>query len=125
MKRWLIGGIAGGGALVLAAGATAFALSGQASAPEPTITPVVQVIETPAPKVTPTPTPVVEVAVPVVPVIEEIAPPPPAPELCPSGTIAGGVDDAGNEFNCYELNENAEVCGGYDDANNCTLWYRP
>ena len=110
MKRWLIGGIAGGGALVLAAGATAFALGGQSSVQPPT--PTVQIAEvSPAPRATPTPTPtlgpVVEVAIPepVVdePVVDEpvyVEPEPAGPVLCPSGTSAN-ANDGYNDISCF------------------------
>ncbi len=123
MKRWLIGVIAGGAAVVLAGGATAFAMNGQTAVPEPTPTVVAVVIETPKPVTpTPTPEPVVEVAVPVVPVLEEVPPPPPAPELCPSGTIAQHVDEFGNESNCHELNDQGQQCVKYGENDQCVAW---
>lgn len=47
------------------------------------------------------------------------------PALCPPGTAAGAVDAAGNESACYELNDEGQGCVAYDDANNCTQWYKP
>jgi len=131
VKKWLIGTVVGAGALVIAGGATAAAVVGNTPAPEPTVA-----VQTQAPVVTPTPTstPVVtpapvEVAVPVPEPVQEVVPEPePAPVepvYCPEGTVAGGVDDYGNEFNCYTLNDGGEVCGGYNDANECILWYKP
>lgn len=72
------------------------------------------------PTPTPDPVPVVEVA----PAPE---PEPVAPSItyCPSGTVAGAVDEAGNESNCYTLNDEGQQCVAYDDANNCTQWYKP
>ena len=44
---------------------------------------------------------------------------------CPAGSVAGSVDDNGNESNCRGENGNGEVCQAYDDANNCTAWGKP
>ena len=108
--------------MVIAAGATAFALGGQTPAPEPTPT-VVQIAEvTPAPKATPTPTPepVVEVAVPAPePVQVEV---PPQPVLCPEGTIANHVDEYGNESNCHDLNDQGQQCVKYGEGDQCVAW---
>lgn len=128
MNRWLIGGVAGGAALLLAGGAVALTVSAQPNDP-----PAVTAITTPTPRVThppePTPTatpePAVEAVVvaPAVPV--EVTPPEPVgPVLCPEGTWANSVDEFGNESNCQALNDEGQRCVGYDDANNCTMWYR-
>lgn len=77
--------------------------------PEPTEEPVA-----PAPAPAPEPAPVVEAP----------APPPPAPTKCPSGTIAGQVDGAGNESNCQATN-NGQPCVEYNDSNQCVAWYKP
>lgn len=66
------------------------------------------------------PPPVVEEAAPVEEVYE------PSITYCPAGTVAGAVDSAGNESNCYETNpDTGQQCAAYDDANNCTAWYQP
>lgn len=84
---------------------------GEAPEPDPTLTP------------TPSPTPVVPA-----PVVEQPAPPPaPEPVKCPAGTVANAVDDYGNESNCQALggDTGTQQCVGYDDAGNCTVWYKP
>lgn len=50
---------------------------------------------------------------------------PSGPTLCPEGTVAGAVDEAGNESACYETNDDGQQCVAYDDANNCTQYYKP
>lgn len=52
-------------------------------------------------------------------------PPPPAPVKCPAGTTPGAVDAAGNESACQDLNNNGQQCVAYNDANECTQWYKP
>lgn len=61
-------------------------------------------------------------------------PPPPAPEnyygnpgpiQCGYGYTAGAVDEYGNESNCYANGPGNAQCVAYDDANNCTQWYKP
>jgi hypothetical protein len=61
-------------------------------------------------------------------------PPPPAPEnyygnpgpiQCGYGYTAGAVDEYGNESNCYANGPDNAQCVAYDDANNCTQWYKP
>lgn len=42
--------------------------------------------------------------------------------FCPSGTIAGAVDDNGNESNCQPLNDQGQQCVEYSDANECVAW---
>lgn len=60
-------------------------------------------------------------------------PPPPTPEnfygnagpvQCPGGTIAGAVDDYGNESNCQPTS-NGQPCVEYNEANQCVAWYKP
>jgi hypothetical protein len=87
-----------------------------------------QIADAPPALKTPTPTPSAEAVIEVAPepVIEQTAPEPaPDPVLCPEGTIAGAVDDYGNESSCYELSDDGEQCVEYNDANECTAWYRP
>lgn len=73
--------------------------------PEPTPTSISTVerqIGEPA-EIVPTPTPTVEPVVeapPPAPVVEEPVAPPFQPTLCPPGTVAGAVDENGNESNC-------------------------
>jgi acetyl esterase/lipase len=126
MKRWLIGGIAGLGALVIAGGATAYALNATPT-PEPTPTVVAVVVETPKPVVTPKPTPTpLEVAVVAPePVIEEVPPPPPpAPEpvYCPGGSFAVGQDGI-NDTLC--LPNECEFNSGNPDYPQCDVAFKP
>ncbi len=102
-------------------GGTAYGITANTPAPTPEPTKVSSVIEkvgdeTPSSVLTPTPT----VAV----VVVEPAPAPVDPSKCPSGTVAGAVDEAGNESACYETN-NGQQCVAYDDNNNCTQYYKP
>lgn len=91
-------------------------------APEPTAVVQNEPTATPTATVTPTPTPTPVVQPPV-----EAPAEPAAPEivLCPEGTVAGAVDELGNESACYETNEEGQQCIAYDDANNCTQYYKP
>jgi len=111
-----ITGAALAGALLIGGGAalTATAMNEPVPTPTPTVTPTV----TPTPTPTPTPEPIVEPAP--EPVVE-----PPAPVLCPEGTIAGQVDEVGNESYCQALNDEGQQCVEYNDANECTAWYKP
>ena len=74
----------------------------------------------PTPIETPTQAPASEPA----PVVQSPAPPPVDPSKCPAGTTAGQVDAAGNESNCQPTN-NGQPCVAYNDANECTQWYKP
>lgn len=77
------------------------------------------------PTPTPTPTPTVEPPVVVEPPPAPEPEPAPEPVRCPDGTVAGAVDAYGNESACQPLNDSGEQCVAYDDANNCTQWYKP
>jgi PKD repeat protein len=52
-------------------------------------------------------------------------PPPPTPTKCPAGTTPGAVDAEGNESACQDLNNAGQQCVAYNDANECTQWYKP
>ena len=54
-----------------------------------------------------------------------VAPAPSGPILCPEGTTANSVDDAGNESNCQDNGIGDQPCVAYDDNNNCTAYYKP
>jgi len=129
MKTWKIASLVAAGVLVVGGGAfgvAALASNGQAPVvvPTPAATVQAEVVEIP----TPTPTHTAgsdSVAVVVEEAPQEIAPPAPAgPVLCPEGTWANAVDEFGNESNCQSMNDDGQMCVGYDDAGNCTLWYR-
>jgi hypothetical protein len=48
------------------------------------------------------------------------------PTQCPAGTIAGAVDGNGNESNCQATGgADGTPCVAYNDANECTAWYKP
>jgi PPE-repeat protein len=83
----------------------------------------------PEPTVAPAPEAVAPIEAPAAPAVEPApapAPPPPAPlSKCPAGTVAGAVDGAGNESNCSATNNEGQQCVAYDDANNCTAYYKP
>jgi len=126
MKLSQVAPIAAGGAILLALvgvlGANAI------QAPKPTAVPAVSVYEVngyaeapekvaPAPVVAAEPAPVVEEA--------PVAPEPSGPTLCPEGTVAGAVDDAGNESYCQPLNDQGQECNQWNDANECVGWYKP
>jgi len=47
------------------------------------------------------------------------------PVKCAPGYTANAVDADGNESNCQKNGPGNEPCVAYDDANNCTQYYKP
>lgn len=114
-----------GGALLIAASvfsASAIGTSGQA--PEPAASTVELNGPTIAPETQSPSEPVAPITEPAT-VTVEPAPAPVTPTLCPEGTTAGAVDNAGNESNCQNLGPSGQPCVEYNDANQCVAWYKP
>jgi len=131
MKKSTIGTIASVGAVLLIGAGTLVGINAAQGGftPEPSLTPASIVEEsttptpTPTPTVTPTPEPAPVVEAPPAP--PEPEPAPVEPTYCPEGTVAGAVDEYGNESACYETDDGGQPCVEYDANNNCTAYYKP